>query len=76
MLSAPSSTYQSSQGADPFSDATMFSSEEENWIRVPANWLDAMPADRYDTDATDEDAISAVNSDDNGLYRMFRNLSP
>lgn len=44
--------------------------------RVAATWLDAMPAEKYDRTKPVKGDISAVNSDDNGLYRMFRNLSP
>ncbi|MCM2473579.1 hypothetical protein HGO38_08820 [Rhizobium sp. CG5] len=44
--------------------------------RVAATWLDAMPADKYDRATPAKGEISAVNSDDNGLYRMFRSLSP
>lgn len=44
--------------------------------RVAATWLDAMPAEKYDRTPAVKGEISAVNSDDNGLYRMFRNLSP
>ncbi|NKN37173.1 hypothetical protein HFC70_12480 [Agrobacterium sp. a22-2] len=44
--------------------------------RVAATWLDAMPAEKYDRTKPVKGEISAVNSDDNGLYRMFRNLSP
>lgn len=43
---------------------------------VPANWLDALGKDHSEPRADRSDEISAVNSDDNGLYRMFRNVSP
>lgn len=43
---------------------------------VPANWLDALGKDRSEPRTDRSDEISAVNSDDNGLYRMFRNISP
>lgn len=72
MLSASSMSLH----GDAFSDYDLPSSEEENWIRVPANWLDAMPEDFYDRPKRDDDAISSVNSDEAGLYRMFRNFSP
>lgn len=44
--------------------------------RVPASWLDALGSDYAEPREDRSDAISAVNSDDNGLYRMFRNVSP
>jgi hypothetical protein len=43
---------------------------------VPANWLDALGKDYSEPRSDRSDEISAVNSDDNGLYRMFRNVSP
>lgn len=76
LLSGPVSNYPAMPDAGfPF-EADMPYMEQENWMRVPANWLDAMPAERYEQDMREEDAITACNSDDNGLYRMFRNLSP
>ncbi len=72
ILSQPSSI----SAYDGFSDAEVSMAGEENWTRVPANWLDAMPSDRYDDAVAEENAIAAVNSDDNGLYRLFRTISP
>lgn len=43
---------------------------------VPANWLDALPRDRYEQPDVANDRIAAVNSDEAGLYRMFLNHSP
>lgn len=43
---------------------------------VPANFLDALPNPASAATARDADYISAVNSDDNGLYRMFLTVSP
>lgn len=50
--------------------------EEVPEAHVPANWLDALSHDHSEPRADRSDEISAVNSDDNGLYRMFRNVSP
>lgn len=52
------------------------SPEETHARYVPATWLDALPGDRYETPQHDQDHISAVNSDEAGLYRMFLNMSP
>ncbi|CDN94009.1 MULTISPECIES: hypothetical protein [Agrobacterium tumefaciens complex] len=41
-----------------------------------ASWLDAMPPEALDQTVSDPDHISSVNSDDNGLYRMFIGVSP
>ncbi|MBB4404020.1 MULTISPECIES: hypothetical protein [Rhizobium/Agrobacterium group] len=41
-----------------------------------ASWLDAMPPEAFETAPSDPDHISSVNSDDNGLYRMFIGVSP
>lgn len=41
-----------------------------------ASWLDAMPPDAFEAAAREPDHISSVNSDDNGLYRMFISVSP
>lgn len=76
LTSAAASSYSTMSGADSAFGLDMAAGEEENWIRVPANWLDAMPAELYEREERDQDAITACNSDDNGLYRMFRNLSP
>ena len=43
---------------------------------VPATWLDALGEDHSEPRQDRSDQISAVNSDDNGLYRMFRTVSP
>ncbi|MBW8319161.1 MAG: hypothetical protein K0M47_07330 [Rhizobium sp.] len=43
---------------------------------VPATWLDALGEDHPEPRPDSSDQISAVNSDDNGLYRMFRSVSP
>ena len=40
-----------------------------------ASWLDALSNDSNMAD-TDAERISSVNSDDNGLYRMFIGVSP
>jgi len=45
--------------------------------RLPkASWLDAMPPEAFEDATSDPDHISSVNSDDNGLYRMFIGISP
>lgn len=41
-----------------------------------ASWLDAMPPEAFEAATSDPDHISSVNSDDNGLYRMFIGVSP
>ncbi|MCZ4432863.1 hypothetical protein O3S81_24395 [Agrobacterium sp. SOY23] len=41
-----------------------------------ASWLDAMPPEAFEAITSDPDHISSVNSDDNGLYRMFLGVSP
>lgn len=41
-----------------------------------ASWLDALSGDAQKANAADADRISSVNSDDNGLYRMFIGISP
>lgn len=41
-----------------------------------ASWLDAMPPEAREAVPSKEDSISSVNSDDNGLYRMFIGISP
>lgn len=41
-----------------------------------ASWLDAMPLEAFEAAPSDPDHISSVNSDDNGLYRMFIGVSP
>ncbi|MBC7313894.1 MAG: hypothetical protein H5U11_15515 [Rhizobium sp.] len=43
---------------------------------VPATWLDALGEGHSEPRPDRSDQISAVNSDDNGLYRMFRTVSP
>lgn len=43
---------------------------------VPATWLDALGRDHSEPSTDRSGQISSVNSDDNGLYRMFRNVSP
>ncbi len=43
---------------------------------VPATWLDALGEAHSEPRPDRSDQISAVNSDDNGLYRMFRTVSP
>lgn len=49
---------------------------QKEWNGIPAIWLDAMPPEMYEEKVAVADEISAVNSDDNGLYRMFRSFSP
>lgn len=44
--------------------------------RRPATWLDALATDPDERPSRPGEAISAVNSDDAGLYRLFINLSP
>lgn len=41
-----------------------------------ASWLDALSSDGNKPDASHAERISSVNSDDNGLYRMFIGVSP
>lgn len=41
-----------------------------------ASWLDAMPTEALEVTVSEPDRISSVNSDDNGLYRMFIGVSP
>ncbi|TRB04431.1 hypothetical protein EXN61_19990 [Agrobacterium tumefaciens] len=41
-----------------------------------ASWLDAMPPEALEVTVSEPDHISSVNSDDNGLYRMFIGVSP
>ncbi|MCZ7465238.1 hypothetical protein [Rhizobium rhizogenes] len=41
-----------------------------------ASWLDAMPPEAMEVTVSEPDHISSVNSDDNGLYRMFIGVSP
>ncbi|MFK3777801.1 hypothetical protein [Agrobacterium sp. NPDC089420] len=41
-----------------------------------ASWLDAMPPEAFETAPGEADHISSVNSDENGLYRMFLGVSP
>lgn len=41
-----------------------------------ASWLDAMPPEAMEVPVSEPDRISSVNSDDNGLYRMFIGVSP
>ncbi|NWJ23473.1 hypothetical protein [Rhizobium sp. RM] len=41
-----------------------------------ASWLDALPSQATEINAFEPDRISSVNSDDNGLYRMFIGISP
>ena len=41
-----------------------------------ASWLDAMPPEALEVTVSEPDRISSVNSDDNGLYRMFIGVSP
>ena len=41
-----------------------------------ASWLDAMPPEAMEVPVSEPDHISSVNSDDNGLYRMFIGASP
>ncbi|MCL6708691.1 hypothetical protein M8R20_17000 [Pseudomonas sp. R2.Fl] len=43
---------------------------------VPASFLDALVQEIEPSDSSDLAYISAVNSDDVGLYRMFRGYSP
>jgi len=43
--------------------------------KARATWLDAIPNDGEDFDSSMLERTAAVDADDNGLYRMFRNLA-
>ncbi len=43
---------------------------------VKGNWLDAFQRENMDDHIVDTGYVTAVNSDETGLYRLFRNLSP
>ncbi|MBW8283823.1 MAG: hypothetical protein K0M55_09485 [Rhizobium sp.] len=74
------------QAGSPAPSVTMggqWDAEEESQVPaaaqksyVPATWLDALGKDHSEPRPDSSDQISAVNSDDNGLYRMFRSVSP
>lgn len=67
----------SAGAAEAWSDEEEYvAPEEPKAAYVPANWLDAMALEHTESYVPPVDMISAVNSDDNGLYRMFRNISP
>ena len=51
-------------------------SERTENDRRPATWLDALSADFGERPKKPGTTISAVNSDDVGLYRLFVNHSP
>jgi hypothetical protein len=68
-------------------DAAFFAASEEDNLIDPvenrpergfpkASWLDAMPPEAFEVAGSEPDHISSVNSDDNGLYRMFISVSP
>ncbi|QLF68981.1 hypothetical protein FE840_005175 [Peteryoungia desertarenae] len=44
--------------------------------RRPGTWLDALVTDLSERSSAPENSISAVNSDDVGLYRLLLNHSP
>ena len=50
--------------------------EEEGIKTVRGNWLDAFQREHMEDIAATSGYVTAVNSDEAGLYRMFRNLSP
>ena len=53
-----------------------FSAQEQEPAHAKSSWLDAMPVDdEYELNG-EYLGISAVNSDDNGLYRLFVGVSP
>lgn len=70
----------------PNDDNFVAASEEDNLIALvenrpergfpKASWLDAMPPEAFEAADSEPDHISSVNSDDNGLYRMFISVSP
>ncbi|MQB07056.1 hypothetical protein G6L16_017465 [Agrobacterium tumefaciens] len=70
----------------PNDDNFVAASEEDNLIAPvenrpergfpKASWLDAMPPEAFEAADSEPDHISSVNSDDNGLYRMFISVSP
>lgn len=70
----------------PNDDNFVAASEEDNLIAPvenrpeigfpKASWLDAMPPEAFEAADSEPDLISSVNSDDNGLYRMFISVSP
>ncbi|NTA83002.1 hypothetical protein G6L13_21125 [Agrobacterium tumefaciens] len=70
----------------PNDDNFVAASEEDNLIAPvenrpergfpKANWLDAMPPEAFEAADSEPNHISSVNSDDNGLYRMFISVSP
>ncbi|AHK03905.1 MULTISPECIES: hypothetical protein [Rhizobium/Agrobacterium group] len=70
----------------PNDDNFVAASEEDNLIAPvenrpergfpKASWLDAMPPEAFEAADREPDHISSVNSDDNGLYRMFISVSP
>lgn len=43
---------------------------------VKGNWLDAFQREHMDDHSAETGYVTAVNSDETGLYRLFRNLSP
>lgn len=43
---------------------------------VKGNWLDAFQRENMDDHTVETGYVTAVNSDETGLYRLFRNLSP
>jgi hypothetical protein len=68
-------------------DATFVAADDEDHLIDPvenrpergfpkASWLDAMPPEAFEAVGSEPDHISSVNSDDNGLYRMFISVSP
>ncbi len=70
----------------PNDDNFVAASEEDNLIAPvenrpergfpKASWLDAMPPEAFEAADVEPNHISSVNSDDNGLYRMFISVSP
>lgn len=43
---------------------------------VKGTWLDAFQRENMDEFQSETGHLTAVNSDETGLYRLFRNLSP
>lgn len=64
----------------PDSDADSFANShpipEPEASHAKSSWLDAMPIDREYELNGEFLGIAAVNSDDNGLYRMFIGVTP
>lgn len=57
-------------------DEVAMAAEEPARVIVPASFLDALISEFAPSRTDDASYISAVNSDEVGLYRMFRGYSP